>query len=333
MLLSIVRPQLGLFPIPVRGMGQDSDVPASGSGCAQQIEAQGSMQLEPEQEEGPTEEMRVPPPILPAEEQPPQELSGRFKRFPGLSQVKLASPARPRKRISSLSGDVESLRQNGAVVNVLVSMPSAHVSAAEQQGQSIPEGKVVKALVDTGASISTIDDATAAEVGLVQTGSLPLGGVGGSSERPVYAARIEIKGTEFSFDPIEMAGVIMRVWGSTSQRTSLAPADFTALAAVTKQMSGTTTSSPFLRPRLWTTVKSASEQELVETTFAASALMCAAKAASNAFVAGPLPIHEDSITFRTASSSAAPKDGCESWIICFPSAFPASVPGSIPPCP
>lgn len=96
----------------------------------------------------------------------------------------------------------EKLRHDGALLQVQISMPGSLQAAG---GKGSPQ--VVKGMVDTGASISTVSEQVAASAGLQQVGSVPLGGVGGSSERPILAAAIGLPEYGVSVDPIEIASV------------------------------------------------------------------------------------------------------------------------------
>lgn len=99
----------------------------------------------------------------------------------------------------------EELRRSGAIVDVVISAPKSYRSAGKPQ--------TVKGMVDTGASISTVKDAVAAAAGLMQTGSVPLGGVGGTSERPIYAASFGLPQYGVTLDPIEIGGVDLPIPG------------------------------------------------------------------------------------------------------------------------
>lgn len=100
------------------------------------------------------------------------------------------------------------LRRRGAIVEVEIATPGAYVQAARQEGQAAGGGvQRVKGLIDTGASITTVSDEIAQAAGLVQTSQVELGGVGGSSTRPIYAARVAIPAFGVTMDPIEVAGV------------------------------------------------------------------------------------------------------------------------------
>lgn len=108
---------------------------------------------------------------------------------------------------------VEELRQNGAVVTVVIAQPSSHQQAAASQGQGAGTPQTVKGMIDTGASISTVSDRVAQGAALVQTGSVPLGGVGGTSERPIYAASFTLPEWGVTVDPIEVGGVTIPMPG------------------------------------------------------------------------------------------------------------------------
>jgi len=108
----------------------------------------------------------------------------------------------------------DKLRQDGALVQVVIAAPSSYQQQAAGQGR--PAGgtpQTVQGMVDTGASISTVSDQVAAAAGLVQTGSVPLGGVGGTSERPIFAASFSLPQYGITLDPIEVGGVTIPMPG------------------------------------------------------------------------------------------------------------------------
>jgi hypothetical protein len=71
----------------------------------------------------------------------------------------------------------------------------------------------VKGIVDTGASISTVSEAVAQAAGLTQVGSVPLYGVGGGGEKPVFAASFGLPDYGATVDPIEVGGVTIGMPG------------------------------------------------------------------------------------------------------------------------
>lgn len=130
---------------------------------------------------------------------------------PRMRPVPLVPPpwARRRPLLGQFSQDpamdvVERLRHDGALVTVQISRPSASGGGTVQ---------TVKAMVDTGASISTVNDQVAQAAGLQATSSAPVGGVGGTSERPIYAASMTLPEYQATVDPIEVAGVTLPMPG------------------------------------------------------------------------------------------------------------------------
>lgn len=108
---------------------------------------------------------------------------------------------------------VEQLRQDGARVTVQIAVPASYAKQLTDSGQPVPPPQVVKAMIDSGASISTVSDAVAAAAGLQQVGSVPIGGVGGTSTRPIYSASFGVPDYGITLDPIEIAGVSLPVGG------------------------------------------------------------------------------------------------------------------------
>lgn len=107
----------------------------------------------------------------------------------------------------------EALRQNGALVEVAISVPASYAAQLQSQGKPVPPTQTVKGLVDTGASISTVSDAVSSAAGLQQVGSVPIGGVGGMSEKPIYAASFALPKYGVKVDPIEVGGVSIPIPG------------------------------------------------------------------------------------------------------------------------
>lgn len=108
---------------------------------------------------------------------------------------------------------VEQLRRDGAIVNVVIGTPTSYAKQLQDSGRSVPPPQTIKAMIDTGASISTVSDAVATAAGLQQVGSVPIGGVGGVSTRPIYSASFGVPDYNVAVDPIEIAGVSLPVGG------------------------------------------------------------------------------------------------------------------------
>lgn len=122
--------------------------------------------------------------------------------------------APPPGATQSAADVAEQLRQHGAVVTVVIAAPkTSQQAAAGQAAPPVGTPQTVKGMVDTGASISTVSDQVAQGAGLIQTGSVPLGGVGGTSERPIYAASFSLPEWGVTVDPIEVGGVTIPMPG------------------------------------------------------------------------------------------------------------------------
>lgn len=92
----------------------------------------------------------------------------------------------------------DQLAMEGAIVDVTINKPSAG-------GSGTPV--TLKAMIDTGASISTIQDSVAQRAGLQQTGSTQLSGVGGVQTSPIYAASLAIPKFNVTVPAIEVASI------------------------------------------------------------------------------------------------------------------------------
>lgn len=108
---------------------------------------------------------------------------------------------------------VEKLRQTGAIVQVQIQVPSSYAQQLQGAGQAVPPPQVVRGMIDTGASISTVSEAVATAAGLQQVGSVPIGGVGGMSTRPILSTYFGLPEYGISVDPIEVASVNLPVGG------------------------------------------------------------------------------------------------------------------------
>ncbi len=115
----------------------------------------------------------------------------RLKRGLFMGEVRLAQGVMPGQADPSTN-----LAVNGAIVQVQVGQPG-------QPGS----GQTFTAMIDTGASISCINISLAQQLGLQQVSSTQLGGVGGSSEAPIYAAALSVPQFGVTVDPIQIAGV------------------------------------------------------------------------------------------------------------------------------
>lgn len=118
-----------------------------------------------------------------------------FRRPALLGPVRLAQAGFP---APGPANAVDQLLQQGAIVQVTLTKPAAG-------GAGTPV--TLNAMIDTGASISTVQDSVAQRAGLQQTGSTQLSGVGGVQMSPIYAASLAIPEFGVTVDAIEVASV------------------------------------------------------------------------------------------------------------------------------
>lgn len=91
--------------------------------------------------------------------------------------------------------DPEALRVRGPALDVEVMIPDALASALEQAQLSLPTPHVGMALIDTGASISAVDEGVLIGLGLTPTGTILVTTPSGVAEQPLYDCEISFPGT------------------------------------------------------------------------------------------------------------------------------------------
>jgi hypothetical protein len=106
----------------------------------------------------------------------------------------------------NFSAIVEELRKRGPILPVQIGIPAVLAAQMQAQGQTPPPPEEIQALVDTGASITAINVATAQRLGLQATGSIQIGGATGVSDMPLYAAMFRIPDPFIEWDPMTLAG-------------------------------------------------------------------------------------------------------------------------------
>jgi hypothetical protein len=122
-----------------------------------------------------------------------------------LGEVRIARPAKLGQGVNpnAQMDPVTNLAVNGAILQVQVSVPAAY----QQAGGAAAAPQTFTAMIDSGASISCINIGAAQQMGLQQVSSTQLGGVGGSSEAPIYAAALTLLQYNVTVDPVQIAGV------------------------------------------------------------------------------------------------------------------------------
>lgn len=117
-----------------------------------------------------------------------------------LGRPALLGPVRLAQGLPSMApaNMADQLRQDGMVVQITLTKPAAG-------GGGTPV--TLNAMIDTGASISTIQDSVAQKAGLQQTGQTQLSGVGGTQMSAIYAASLAIPKFGVTVDAVEVASV------------------------------------------------------------------------------------------------------------------------------
>src|SRR3954468_3155697 len=87
-----------------------------------------------------------------------------------------SSPEQPRRitpTYRSPSGDSRALRGNGAIIPVVLGVSLGTGTLLTIRGETVPARVEGAALIDTGASITCIDEAALVGLGLLPTGTYP----------------------------------------------------------------------------------------------------------------------------------------------------------------
>lgn len=118
-----------------------------------------------------------------------------------------APPRRPMLgQTSDFLAVAEELRKRGAIIPVQIGIPSSLAAQMQAQGQTPPPPEEIPALIDTGASITAINVATAQRLGLQPSGSVDIGGANGVSSQPLFAALVRIPDPFVEWDPMTLSG-------------------------------------------------------------------------------------------------------------------------------
>lgn len=83
----------------------------------------------------------------------------------------------------------------GPALQVEISIPALLASVLERAGVQIPTPHVGLALIDTGASITAVDQQVLGGLGLTPTGVTQVATPGGVVQQPLYACNISFPGT------------------------------------------------------------------------------------------------------------------------------------------
>lgn len=100
--------------------------------------------------------------------------------------------------------DPEQLRVNGPALHVEVHVPSALAAALEQANLAVPAPQAGYALIDTGASITAVEQNILVGLGLSPTGVTQIATPGGQAQQPTYACELSFPGTPIPALPFSL---------------------------------------------------------------------------------------------------------------------------------
>jgi len=132
-----------------------------------------------------------------------------------------------RARLSPLG-----LQLGGAAISVEIAVPSALAESLAERGEPLPEPRLGQALIDTGASLTAVDEEVLKALGLQPTGQIRLATpCQANVPASIYPVRMSFPKTTISVvgDGLAVAGVTLRHQGYVALlgRNFLARAVFT----------------------------------------------------------------------------------------------------------
>lgn len=89
---------------------------------------------------------------------------------------------------------INSMQQFGPMVPIEVSVPDAFSHEMIKAGLAVPQPIVGHALIDTGATITSVNDIVMQTLRVTPINQIPIGGVSGGNMHNVYPARISFPG-------------------------------------------------------------------------------------------------------------------------------------------
>jgi len=96
---------------------------------------------------------------------------------------------------AALTADPQQLQARGAALQVEISIPSTLATVLQQTQAPLPTPHVGLALIDTGASITAVEEAVLRGLGLTATSVIEVEVPGGSAARSLYRCDISLPGT------------------------------------------------------------------------------------------------------------------------------------------
>lgn len=117
------------------------------------------------------------------------------------------------------SESAQRLQIYGPTVPVAVSVTPAHAQVLTNGGQAVPPAVTGLALIDTGASLCSVDESVIQQLGIPSFGYMPVSGVTGASVQNTYPASLSFPGTmlpnvtffDFIGSPLSGLGILVLI--------------------------------------------------------------------------------------------------------------------------
>lgn len=101
---------------------------------------------------------------------------------------------------SHIIQDNATLVNAGPIINIEIGIPEALANYYQQKGIAIPQPVTGYALIDTGCTLTSVDDQTVQSLGLKPVGTASVGTAGGQSSINRYPAHVKFPGTNIEID-------------------------------------------------------------------------------------------------------------------------------------
>jgi len=110
----------------------------------------------------------------------------------------------------------QGLRLKGPALNIEISVSDNVALVLENEGKQIPQPQVSTAFIDTGASLTVVEESVLVGLGLIPVNTIPITTPGGNNYRKVYACKMSFPGTLIpALSPIQVVGCELGGFGHT----------------------------------------------------------------------------------------------------------------------
>jgi len=120
----------------------------------------------------------------------------------------------PHQQSSIPDADAIQLQQKGPSLQIEISLTAILATHYQQSGQPIPSPITGYALIDTGASVTSVDSEILASLGIKAVGSMQISTPSGSFNQGIYSCQFSFPGTPIPVLPfVNVVGSILKTQG------------------------------------------------------------------------------------------------------------------------